>query len=604
MSTNIDKLKAKIPDELWNKYFPAKNDKELPDNEFEIGLVLGGTVSAGAYTAGVLDFLIEALDTWQTEKERNPGSTPSWMTRISILTGTSGGGVLAAMTAKALSWEFSPVRSPERNSSNPFYKTWVEALDIYKMLETGDLKEGKLRSLLNSDCLENAAHELKTYSTAVRRKRNYVPEPLPIILTLTNLRGIPYRTDFGDEKSQSFVDHGDYARFHIFTHGGNGEVRPDSFGVSESPLAGYLGWEQVIKFALGTGAFPIGFPFQELTRPLEHYRYRPVIIPGDGHKASQIRPLEVDWHRLISDGASDLNDNYHFLCADGGMWNNQPIELCRRELAGMLGRNPRNGLKATRAVVLIDPFMEAPSHELNQFKSLLKGAEGVLSAWTNQARYNSRDQILAAEEDCFSRFMVTPRGPQYTGGKAIASASLGAFGGFLCRDYREHDFFLGRKNCQDFLRHAFVLPTDHKLFAAWKSENSTQALALEEESREDRDNEKRFLPLIPLFGACKTNQVVPDFPCDKFNQRSNSFQDALKSRVDALYEKIKDENGMGWMTRRYLNLGMKWGGGRTEILDMINELIKDGLKSWGLSSKDNRKAPSGVGAHKAGPHKT
>ena len=33
----------------------------VPDGTFELGLVLGGTVSAGAYTAGALDFLIEAL---------------------------------------------------------------------------------------------------------------------------------------------------------------------------------------------------------------------------------------------------------------------------------------------------------------------------------------------------------------------------------------------------------------------------------------------------------------------------------------------------------------------------------------------------------------
>lgn len=30
-------------------------------NEFKIGVTMAGAVSAGAYTAGVLDFLIEAL---------------------------------------------------------------------------------------------------------------------------------------------------------------------------------------------------------------------------------------------------------------------------------------------------------------------------------------------------------------------------------------------------------------------------------------------------------------------------------------------------------------------------------------------------------------
>jgi predicted patatin/cPLA2 family phospholipase len=32
---------------------------------FKIGLVLAGAVSAGAYTAGVVDFLFEALEAWE-----------------------------------------------------------------------------------------------------------------------------------------------------------------------------------------------------------------------------------------------------------------------------------------------------------------------------------------------------------------------------------------------------------------------------------------------------------------------------------------------------------------------------------------------------------
>ena len=39
-----------------------------PDNPFEIGLVMAGAISAGAYTAGVVDFLIQALDEWEKAK--------------------------------------------------------------------------------------------------------------------------------------------------------------------------------------------------------------------------------------------------------------------------------------------------------------------------------------------------------------------------------------------------------------------------------------------------------------------------------------------------------------------------------------------------------
>ena len=35
---------------------------------FEIGLAMAGAISAGAYSGGVLDFLIEALDAWEKEK--------------------------------------------------------------------------------------------------------------------------------------------------------------------------------------------------------------------------------------------------------------------------------------------------------------------------------------------------------------------------------------------------------------------------------------------------------------------------------------------------------------------------------------------------------
>ena len=45
----------------------------VPDGTFEFALVLGGTVSAGAYTAGAVDFLIEALDCFTAAKARGEG---------------------------------------------------------------------------------------------------------------------------------------------------------------------------------------------------------------------------------------------------------------------------------------------------------------------------------------------------------------------------------------------------------------------------------------------------------------------------------------------------------------------------------------------------
>jgi hypothetical protein len=61
---------AKI-DELFHE------NLKVPKGTFELGLVLGGTVSAGAYTAGVLDFLIEALDCWDAERSDRPAVASS-----------------------------------------------------------------------------------------------------------------------------------------------------------------------------------------------------------------------------------------------------------------------------------------------------------------------------------------------------------------------------------------------------------------------------------------------------------------------------------------------------------------------------------------------
>ena len=67
-------------------------DPGVPPRTFELALVLGGTVSAGAYTAGALDFLIEALDSWTQLRDANNSTAPRHNVVLRVITGTSGGG--------------------------------------------------------------------------------------------------------------------------------------------------------------------------------------------------------------------------------------------------------------------------------------------------------------------------------------------------------------------------------------------------------------------------------------------------------------------------------------------------------------------------------
>jgi hypothetical protein len=171
-------------------------------NTFEIALVLGGTVSAGAYTAGALDFLIEALDSWTRLRDGNDPSVPRHQALLKIVTGTSGGGVNAAIAARALAYDYPHVvratPHPEKGTGNPFYDVWINRLTLDGFLDTSDADRGNVVSLLNGKPIDDGASVLADFTSGDAIARGYVAHPLRVILTLTNLCGIPYRTGFGD----------------------------------------------------------------------------------------------------------------------------------------------------------------------------------------------------------------------------------------------------------------------------------------------------------------------------------------------------------------------------------------------------------------------
>jgi predicted acylesterase/phospholipase RssA len=138
------------------------------DHTYELALVLGGTVSAGCYTAGALDFLIEALDIWSAARERNDPRAPTHNVAIRVIAGTSGGGVNAAIAARAFAFKFPPVTRGTSASlletGNPFYDTWVNRLDLRSLLDASDLQAGKVQSILNAAPLERAALQIVSFA--------------------------------------------------------------------------------------------------------------------------------------------------------------------------------------------------------------------------------------------------------------------------------------------------------------------------------------------------------------------------------------------------------------------------------------------------------
>jgi predicted acylesterase/phospholipase RssA len=576
----------------WDTLFPAM--RPMPANGvYELGLVLGGTVSSGAYTAGVVDFLIEALDTWQAAKAVQPANThvPSWDTRIQVVTGTSGGGVIAALMGRALSWHFPHVRTNSSEAEcklNPLYEVWVNQLDIMGMLDTADLQHdhANLVSLLNPKPLELARDLIVNYEAhfdvSQRLQRHYLANPLPLFLTLTNLRGVPYSLNMGGGLSQHYVAHADHVRIAAYTLGEPGTLRPDEFGacVKAGDHSGYLTWSEYAMFALGTSAFPVGFPTRELQRPALHYQYRPVVIPGSDGRTDEVRPMVPEWALMTPLAPSNT---YDFLAADGGMTNNEPIQLARSELAGHVARNPRNGRNAKRGVLLIDPFADVPVLGLASAQNLFNELGAMLGSWKEQARYDSRDIMLANDEDCFSRFMITAHRPMAsTGGKSIATACASAFGGFLSKAFRHHDFLLGRSNAQAYLRNKLVLPIDNPLFSAWRQQADADQLG----QWTVMDDGKPSLPIIPLLGACANSEPVPPYPRDAFDVHDPDFQRALLARIRAVLKQashdIEPKGFQGLLLSPLLKFLQVIGDDKLQ--DLVTDWFDQSLAQWELRS--------------------
>lgn len=571
----------------------------VPASQFELALVLGGTVSAGAYTAGVLDFLVEALDSWTQARDAG-GAVPNHAVVVRFLAGTSGGGVNSAVFTRAMNFRFPPVSQATPAgiaAQNPFYNVWVNYLNLADMLTTTDLDQpgATIVSILNSTAVDTAAGIAVAYSgDTLVKPRSWLAAPLRLFLTLTNLTGIPYRIEFGSmtlndgssvDLQQSYVAHADYVRFAAVYADQTiapADARPDEFvlGFDNTRLPNALGWSDFGQYALGTAAFPIGFKPRTLSRPLAHYQYRlndeppPTQPPPDASPGTPPHywPLIPDWSALQDWFGGGIPEAITITVVDGGVCDNEPVELARTALAGISGSNPRSGLEATRAVLLIDPFAGGASMAAPIAPDVLSGATALLNTVLQQIRYDTRDVQLAANPEVFSRFMITAQHGTDVGDAALATAGLGAFIGFASQAFRRYDYLLGRKNCQDYLSRFLVLPEANPLFAGWRA-----ATHFDPTSYQVKDSTGAvFLPIIPLVGNVRIAEVLDPWPAGKFDPES--LRPAIEARFDRL---LSGEFAKGPLTDVLTWLAGKIADG--SVADYVIGLMQEALVDWKLN---------------------
>lgn len=573
---------------------------------FEIGLTMAGAVSAGAYTAGVVDFLVEALDAWEAAKlaaAQGGPAVPTHEVSLRVMSGASAGAIVAAILAANADLRWEPVRSHNADVDdvpNPLFQSWVNAVDIRRMLGVRDLEQDALPlSALDGTVLDEIARKAFSHS-GTHILRRWIADPLRAIFTLTNLTGVPYRydmrgnTDAGQDRSM----HGDLIRYAVL-----GAGMPVEHPVRSAPGAAHEyalrpvqpertkwsseDWRRFAMSAIASGAFPAGLRPRAVVRDAADYDGILVAVPGDPPAWMPTRPA---WLRAPG-------EQYSFLSVDGGCIDNEPLELAREELArsSVSGRNARDGDEATCAVLMVDPFVGPgePGPRLPGDNPLHKSLFSLLSAYTENSRFSSADISLAMQEDVYSRFLVAPRRPtpplkrealaardEHKGqGTWLASGALGGFSGFLHRDFRRHDFLLGRRNCQAFLANHFTLKEGNPLFAGWKNNAALVAHYL----AEGAVGAPRELPIVPLVGTLHPRhglqEALPEWPQDRFS--AADIRKELGVRIDALLKKYT--SGAGVIGGFFLGLAWKLFA-RSKVLDAAEKALDEALVKQGLLS--------------------
>jgi len=127
---------------------------------------------------------------------------------------------------------------------------------------------------------------------------------------------------------------------------------------------------------------------------------------------------------------------------------------------------------------MIDPFPnfemgKEGQKEVRHPSNVIEVLPNLLGAIRAQAMVKEKDIVRGLSRD-YTRKMVFPKkeGDPYP----IACGALDGFGGFFSKQFREHDYHLGRRNCQRFLRKHMSIRLDkaksHYLFQDWKQDGS------------------------------------------------------------------------------------------------------------------------------------
>jgi predicted acylesterase/phospholipase RssA len=442
---NSKTVKTRLQRSFILDKFKASIVNIMSENPFHIGLCMAGAVSAGAYTAGVVDYVIKSLDRW--EQSRGQPGVPTHRVQISIIGGASAGGMTGLLTAAVM----------HQLKADLLYKSWVtmqadnmmeklfSCTDFNTKLPTASLLNGAFANEIADSAFSNQG--LLWNDTPP-----YFHPQLKVFTTLTNVSGFPYNISFNTDlaaQHHAMSVHYDYACFQAAT-------APKCInGWMPLNIRTGLNAQLAKDAAIATGAFPLGLPAKQLTRPLEAIVENKLIY-REGLMIDHAKPT------------------YESLHVDGGLMNNEPFEKVRELLNELVftetqESNAFNRFDQFRSTVLmIDPFPENIPNQITYPLSIGQLAGSILHAMMQQMKAKPAPIADVLSKNKAGQFLIAPvrysmdeMNTRIEGSKAIACGAIGGFGGFISKDFRAHDYALEQYNCEMFLRNHFTIPIQH-----------------------------------------------------------------------------------------------------------------------------------------------
>jgi hypothetical protein len=360
--------------------------------------------------------------------------------------------------------------------------------------------------------------------------------------------------------------HNDYACFELTENA----IAGHNNGWMPLDLKNNINTDIAADAAMATGAFPVGLQSRIVKRDAQYVNNNPWL-------SNYLVNTPIDA------GA------YQTLNVDGGMINNEPFDKVRSVLDDLTGQpdvDYNNFNKFVSTVLMIEPFPTQAPTPISQSRSISNVVGLTLSSMLSQMRSKAVNIKDAMDEDCAGQYLITPsrrvdtpdgKSTDLTGEQAIACGALSGFSGFLNKEFRVHDFFLGRHNCKIFLRDYFTIPakalTTNPIFKDGYA-NADKA--------KFKSTQSDSYQIIPVF------EEDIKFPDIKFSSGNNwptikeqdidRFSDGLKNRAQTIMLNVAD---LGWLTKSLLWIGAKVILNKM-VTNKIMVVIKGELKTWKL----------------------